>query len=204
MNKEEIIYAVSEFVKERLEKEGSGHDWWHINRVRTTALQLAEEYRTDAFIIELASLVHDLPDRKMKEELRMTMEEVEGLLSSFSVQKEEAEEIIRIIDTISFKGTGKSIPDSIEGKIVQDADRLDAIGAIGIARTFAYAGSKGHLIYHPLPDQGSATAIQHFYDKLLKIRGLMNTEAAKREADERHRFMELYLQTFFREWSGKS
>ncbi|MBS2969324.1 HD domain-containing protein [Metabacillus sp. KIGAM252] len=184
-------------VKERLGNEGSGHDWLHIDRVRKLSIQLAEGTEADEFIVELAALLHDLPDRKLADDRRMSRLEVETMLTSLSVGDDERTQIMHIIDTISFKGTGRTIPETIEGKIVQDADRLDAIGAIGIARTFIYAGSKGTPVYEP---DGSDSAIQHFYDKLLKLKGLMNTDAGRKKAEERHRFMEVYLETFFKEW----
>lgn len=184
-------------VKERLGNEGSGHDWLHIDRVRKLAIQLAEGTEADEFIVELAALLHDLPDSKLADDRRMSRLEVETMLTSLSVGGDEHAQIMHIIDTISFKGTGRTIPETIEGKIVQDADRLDAIGAIGIARTFVYAGSKGTPIYEP---NRSDSAIQHFYDKLLKLKGMMNTDAGKKMAEERHRFMEVYLDTFFKEW----
>ncbi|KZZ84301.1 hypothetical protein AS29_011680 [Bacillus sp. SJS] len=187
------------FVKKHLDKEGSGHDWLHIERVRKLALKLAEETEADAFIVELAALFHDLSDRKLADDKRMSRLEVEDMLIALSVSENDRSQIMHIIDTISFKGTGRTVPETIEGKIVQDADRLDAMGAIGIARTFVYAGSRGTPIYDPGEQTKGDSAIQHFYDKLLKLKGLMNTEAGKMKAEERHRFMELYLDTFYKE-----
>ncbi|WP_338782274.1 HD domain-containing protein [Metabacillus sp. FJAT-52054] len=187
------------FVKKHLDKEGSGHDWLHIERVRKLALKLVEETEADAFIVELAALFHDLSDRKLADDKRMSRLEVEDMLIALSVSENDRSQIMHIIDTISFRGTGRTVPETIEGKIVQDADRLDAMGAIGIARTFVYAGSRGTPIYDPGEQTKGDSAIQHFYDKLLKLKGLMNTEAGKMKAEERHRFMELYLDTFYKE-----
>ncbi|WP_442854530.1 HD domain-containing protein [Bacillus sp. SJS] len=199
MDKRAIVMDAERFVKKHLDKEGSGHDWLHIERVRKLALKLAEETEADAFIVELAALFHDLSDRKLADDKRMSRLEVEDMLIALSVSENDRSQIMHIIDTISFKGTGRTVPETIEGKIVQDADRLDAMGAIGIARTFVYAGSRGTPIYDPGEQTKGDSAIQHFYDKLLKLKGLMNTEAGKMKAEERHRFMELYLDTFYKE-----
>ncbi|MGD6815845.1 HD domain-containing protein [Metabacillus sp. 84] len=196
MDKQYILSEARLMVKELLGDEGSGHDWRHIERVRDLALQLACGTETDRFIIEMTALFHDLPDRKLEEARRMSGLEIREWLNSYSVEEKEISHIFHILDKISFNGSGTDVPSTEEGKLVQDADRLDAIGAIGIARTFVYAGSRGNPIFDPgKPD----SAIQHFYDKLLKLKNLMNTEAGRKEAEARHAFMELYLETFFRE-----
>ncbi|MFY4776063.1 HD domain-containing protein [Metabacillus sp. RGM 3146] len=202
------LNTVEKRVKLLLEEEGSGHDWLHIERVRNLAVYIGVKEGGHIEIIELASLLHDLSDEKMN---IMGQSEITSWLSSIGFTRHETDQAIHIIETISFKGNGKTIPSTIEGKAVQDADRLDAIGAIGIARAFLYAGSKGHLLHLPkknpretLTDQeyrqNPSTAINHFYEKLLKLSSLMNTNTGKELAKERHEFMEFFLNQFYKEW----
>lgn len=201
MDKNQVLKKVEIFVKERLKEEGSGHDWWHIERVRSNALHIGLQEKANIFIIELAALLHDLIDEKLSDYIKLNTSDIELLLQELCVGKEEITEVMSIIQMISFR---KQVPInklSLEGKVVQDADRLDAIGAIGIARTFAYAGSKGHLIYDP-ESLNASDAIQHFYDKLLKLKDFMNTNTAKKLAEERHDILESYLKQFYKEWNG--
>lgn len=204
------LILVEKKVKLLLDKEGSGHDWHHIDRVRNLAVHIGQKEGGNVEIIELASLLHDLSDDKIN---AMGQSEITSWLSSIGFSKQQADHALNIINTVSFKGNGKTIPDSIEGKAVQDADRLDAMGAIGIARTFLYAGSRGHLLH--LPDEEPretltpleyrekpSTAINHFYEKLLKLSRLMNTNTGKKLAKERHEFMETFLNQFYKEWEN--
>ncbi|WP_377889728.1 HD domain-containing protein [Alkalihalobacillus sp. R86527] len=208
---EKIIQDIRRYVQQKLENEGSGHDWSHIARVAKHAKTIAKVENANLFVCEAAALVHDLVDDKLVDP-EEGFKEVEQLLNQ--VEEGERKQIIEIISTISFKGGTMSPVESLEAKVVQDADRLDAIGAIGIARTFVYAGSKGDMMYDPdLPPRdklsassyrkGRSTAINHFYEKLLKLKDLMNTEKGKELAEERHAFMESFLEQFHDEWVGK-
>jgi uncharacterized protein len=211
----EIIEKTKEFVKNTLENDASGHDWWHIVRVHNTARMIAEIEEADLFIVEMAALLHDIADEKLSISEEEGLAKVMNWLAACEIEYEQQEQIVSIIQNMSFKGGNRPSLTSIEGKVVQDADRLDAIGAVGIARTFAYAGSKGDIIYDPsVPVRdsmtkeeyrnGKSTPINHFYEKLLKLKDLMNTETAKSLAEERHQFMVNYLQQFMKEWNGKA
>lgn len=209
-----ILEKVSREVEQIFNHEPSGHDWWHIVRVTNLAQRLSKEEGADSFLCQLASLVHDLIDEKLPFSILIGEEGVRSLLLSNGVTDEQCQLVMEIITTMSFKvGTGIKMS-SLEGQIVQDADRLDAMGAIGIARTMAYSGHKGRLIHNPhqLPREtltledyclGEDTAIMHFYEKLLRLKDLMNTPSAKAIAEQRHAFLETYLAVFLAEWEGK-
>ena len=214
MKKEEQIELTKDFVKKHLENDASGHDWWHIVRVAELAKTIAMKEQADLFICEMSALLHDIADEKLNATEAEGLKKVRDWLYAIAMDESSISKIISIISGMSYKGGGQPAMQTLEGKVVQDADRLDAIGAIGIARTFAYAGSKGDLIYDPAmaPREkmtkeeyrsGKSTAINHFYEKLLKLKELMNTDYAKLLAKERHQFMEIYLQQFFKEWQGK-
>lgn len=206
-----MIQETEEYVRKAMEKDGSGHDWWHIWRVRNLALKIAEQEGGHLFLIEMAALLHDLDDWKIAGDFNFSR--VENWLGELELQLETRIKIHRIIDEVSFKGEGvETVPSSLEAQIVQDADRLDAMGAIGIARTFAYGGSRKRLIFHPniKPEnhndfeeykKNSGPTINHFYEKLLLLKGRLNTPTAKIMGDSRHRFMEIFLEEFFREWN---
>ncbi|OOE10772.1 HD domain-containing protein [Fictibacillus arsenicus] len=209
-----IIEKTEEFVKEKLKDESSGHDWYHIYRVKKLAENIAEQEGADYFICVMAALLHDIADEKIAGTEEKGLEEVKLWLKSIALESHYIDQIISIISTMSFKGGNQSAMQTLEGKVVQDADRLDAIGAIGIGRTFAYSGAKGQLMYDPqIPvrekmtkDQyrnEKSTAVNHFYEKLLKLKDKMNTASAKNLADERHAFLESFLEQFFGEWEGK-
>jgi len=216
MDKKLIIKETEKYVKEMLLGEGSGHDWWHIYRVWKTATHIAEKEGGDLFTVELAALLHDIADWKFHD----GDDSVGPKKSSEWLQKQGASEDIishvsSIIKNMSFKGAKvESIMKTKEGMIVQDADRLDAIGSIGIARTFAYGGYIGREIYNPnikhqlhtsfeTYKNNKSPTVNHFYEKLLLLKNLMNTQTAKEMALERHKFMELFLDRFFKEWEGK-
>lgn len=213
MDKDLIIEKTKEFVKNKLYGEGSGHDWFHIERVYNLSRFLANEEKADNFIVEMTALLHDIDDWKFSNGTKTNTTITEEFLSSVNVDKESINKIITIIKTMSFKGgVVDSTQNTIEGMIVQDADRLDAIGAIGIARTFAYGGSKNRPIYDPniaplnftsLEEVKNAEnhTINHFYEKLLKLKDLMNTDSAKIIAEKRHKFMEDFLKEFYSEWN---
>ncbi|WP_273126082.1 HD domain-containing protein [Bacillus weihaiensis] len=202
MDKRRIIYETEKLVFSKLEEEGSGHDWWHIERVRKLSLVIAKEEGADIFVVELAALLHDLIDDKLPDQMRLTSAEVKEFLRRYSIDSSIIEKVDLIIQTISFR---KKIPSdqlSLEAKVVQDADRLDAIGAIGIARTFAFAGSRGNVIYDPISVKRT-DAIWHFYEKLLLLKDKMNTRAGKKLAKERHDFLESFLTQFYAEWPSE-
>ncbi len=216
MKKEQIISETSEHIQSKLKGEGSGHDWWHIYRVWKTALHIGKQEKADLFIVQLAALLHDIADWKFHNgDETVGPRLARELLEKLHVADKSISHITQIIQDLSFKGAGVQTPmKTIEGMVVQDADRLDAIGAIGIARVFAYGGHKGREIYNPTvkPEMHSSfeqykkntsPVINHFYEKLLLLRGLMNTKTAKQLAENRHKFMEEFLDRFFREWEGQ-
>jgi uncharacterized protein len=216
VDKESVLKQTEEFVKERLGGESSGHDWWHIHRVSRLAVEIGRAEGADLFRVRLAALLHDIDDYKLvgdsdADEPRRAREWLERL----QADKDVIDHVCQIIREISFKGAKVSSRMSTrEGMVVQDADRLDAIGAIGIARTFAYGGAKGRAIHDPAiePSQyasfeeykrNTGPTINHFYEKLLLLKDLMNTSTARQIAADRHQFMEQFLQRFFEEWQGE-
>ena len=216
MNKEVIINNTITYVKKELQGAEGGHDWWHIERVRTNAMQIARHENVNIFIIELAALLHDIADAKFHNgDENIGPEKAKQFLESHSIDHEIIHHVENIIRNISFKG-GNFTNNfySLELAVVQDADRLDAIGAIGIARAFNYGGFKNREIYNPLivPDlqmnketykKSDAPTINLFYEKLLLLKDRMNTSTGKKLAEERQRFMELFLEEFYLEWEGK-
>lgn len=208
-----LILATEDFIKQHFAADSSGHDWWHIYRVKNMAIRLANKEGGKLFIIEMAALLHDLDDWKLWN--KGNSSKTNAWLKHLAIDKNMAEDITQIIEQVSFKGAGvETRAGSLEAQIVQDADRLDAIGAIGIARTFAYGGNKGRLLHHPdikpqlhnsFEDYKKTTAptINHFYEKLLLLKDRLNTKTAREIADERHRFMEDFLKQFFLEWDCK-
>ncbi len=212
---QDILLRVEDKVKELLAGEATGHDWYHIKQVRDMALRIAETEGGNLPLIELAALAHDIGDRKFfgsEEEGEAVTRKV---LVECGVPPEMLEKVMDIVHRVSFKGAG-SIDDmqTLEGKIVQDADRLYALGAIGIARTFAYGGSKGRPIYDPsiAPNlhktkdsyyASTSPTINHFYEKLLLLKDRMHTATGKKIAQERHAFMEEFLKRFMAEWDAK-
>lgn len=212
----EIIEKTEVFVKSELGHDPTGHDWFHIERVRRNALSICkQEQLGDRFIIELAALLHDIPDEKLNDSAKEGQNKLENFLQRLNIQEDEKIHIKQIINTISFKGGQENNLTSIEAKIVQDADRLDAIGAVGIARVFAYGGKKGQLIFDPAINirenmtveeyrKGKSSSVHHFYEKLLKLKDLMNTDSAKQMAVSRHQMMESFLRQFYNEWDGNT
>lgn len=216
MDKKKITDQTILYIKSKLSGEGSGHDWWHVYRVWKNAIHIAEFEQADLFVVELAALLHDIADWKFHDGNEDIGPQLAGeWMESVGVEEEVRIHVCRIIQDISFKGAGVATGmKTLEGRIVQDADRLDAMGAIGISRAFAYGGSKGREMYNPelKPEKhdsfeqykkSQGTSINHFYEKLLLLKELMNTETARKIADKRHAFMEEYLQEFFLEWEGK-
>ena len=215
MKEEKILQEVATYVERKLSGEGSGHDWWHIVRVRKLAEKLALAEGGDSFICQLAALVHDLVDDKLVADEGLALAEVRDLLTRVGVAANQTDQVLTIIQSISYKGGNQNhLVLSLEGQIVQDADRLDAMGAIGVARTMAYSGHHQRIIHDPevavrqnmTLDQyrsHQGTAITHFYEKLLLLKDLMNTKTAKELAKGRHAFLEAYLDQFFAEWDGQ-
>ena len=215
MKEEKILQEVATYVERKLSGEGSGHDWWHIVRVRKLAEKLALAEGGDSFICQLAALVHDLVDDKLVADEGLALAEVRDLLTRVGVAANQTDQVLTIIQSISYKGGNQNhLVLSLEGQIVQDADRLDAMGAIGVARTMAYSGHHQRIIHDPevavrqnmTLDQyrsHQGTAITHFYEKLLLLKDLMNTKTAKELAKGRHAFLEASLDQFFAEWDGQ-
>lgn len=210
------IETTEAFVKSELRKDSSGHDWHHIDRVRKNArLIWDKEQKGDWFIIEMAALLHDIPDEKLNDTEEAGWAKLDSFLSGLKLESELVNKIKDCIETVSFKGGRVIELNSIEAEIVQDADRLDALGAIGIARTFAFGGKKEHPIFDPeisareemtLAEyrSGKSSSVNHFYEKLLMLKDKMNTKHAKKLAEERHNFMESFLEQFYSEWNGKA
>ena len=216
MEQESAIQQTIDFVKEKLKNAEGGHDWFHIERVYKNAILISEEENCHVFTVKLAALLHDIADSKFHngdENIGPTI--ARSFLENLEIKEEVTNHVVQIIENVSFKGGHKSSNfRSIELDIVQDADRLDAIGAIGIARTFNYGGFKNRALYDPeikpnlemtKEEYKSSTAptINHFYEKLLLLKDRMNTATGKKIAKERHQFMEYYLQQFYKEWNGQ-
>ena len=211
-----ILAQTRTYVKTQLENEGSGHDWWHIFRVTKSAITLAKLENADLFVVELAALLHDVGDFKLHGgDITVAPKMVRDWLEKCAVEEATIQAVVTIVNELSYKGADVPTPMStVEGEVVQDADRLDAIGAIGVARTFAYGGHKGHLLYDPnVPPvrhdsfeayrNSTAPVINHFYEKLLLLKDRMNTKAAKEMAAARHAYMEQFLEQFYAEWDGE-
>ncbi|WP_252311204.1 HD domain-containing protein [Sinobaca sp. H24] len=182
------------------------HDFWHTERVAKQAVALGKETDANLYVVELTAWLHDIADKKLNSTEEEGLNNVRHWLSSHGVESDIAGQVMDIIETMSFRnGTNKAEMKTIEGKVVQDADRLDAMGAIGIARAFAYSGTHGKPLHEPASAdrKDRDTAIQHFFDKLLRLKSLMNTEEAKKLAHHRQRFMVSYLEQFYSEWEQK-
>ena len=226
LKKEKLIKKTEDFVKKVFLEDYTGHDWWHTHRVRVLAKKIAISESADLFIVDMAALLHDVGDYKFfggDEEAGVLF--VKKWLSSLKVTEELADKILTVISNISYKNT---LPESGNRKkqnspnfpskefmAVCDADRLDAIGAIGIARAFTYGGFYKRQIYNPKIKpmknitqeeykKTDAPSINHFYEKLLRIKEMMYTKLGKKIAKKRHRFLNLYLKEFYKEWKGKS
>ncbi len=211
-----ILQATEQFIRETLAGDSSGHDWWHIDRVRRNALQIARKECADLFVVELAALLHDVADWKFHGgDDTAGPRAARAWLDRNEVNPDTIEQVCEIIASLSFKGAG--VPTemkTIEGKCVQDGDRLDAIGAIGIARAFAFGGHFGRPMHDPdvAPEQHQSFAayktkggptINHFYEKLLLLKDRMQTDTGRHLAAARHLYMERFLKQFFSEWNGE-
>lgn len=209
---EQTKYTLKQKIGELFADDCSGHDYWHSIRVLNIAEKIAKTEECDEYIVMIASLLHDADDRKLFE--TEDYENARHIMSECRLTEDTIDTVIEVIREIPFKGTETVSPKTTEGKIVQDADRLDAIGAIGIARTFAYGGNHNRAIHIPdgQPVTGmdetayrnnKGTTIQHFYEKLLLLKDMMNTDCAKAIAQKRDRYMREFLKEFFDEWDGE-
>lgn len=213
---EEIIEKTIAFVKNELQNAEGGHDWFHIERVYKNALLVSESEKVDRTIVSLGALLHDIADSKFHNgDETVGPKKASQFLKSENISEETIDHIVKIIENVSFKGGNKNQEfHSKELDVVQDADRLDALGAIGIARTFNYGGFKNRKLYDPeikpnlnmTPSEykaSDAPTINHFYEKLLLLKNRMNTETGRKIAEERHAFMETFLKQFYAEWEGE-
>lgn len=211
---EKIIADAIEFIKAIFENDFSGHDYFHSLRVYKTALEIAKKENADVDIVALAALLHDVDDRKLSPQTYKNKDNAVIFLKDRKVSDEYISRICQIIDEVSFSGNGAVTPSTIEGMCVQDADRLDALGAVGIARTFAYGGSHNRHMYNPEikptlnmnEDEYKnhvSTSINHFYEKLFLLKGFMNTNCAKVIAEKREKYMEEFIEEFMIEWDGR-
>lgn len=216
MTHQEIIDQTVKFVKETLANAEGGHDWWHIYRVWQLAKKIATTEKTNLLVVELGALLHDIADAKFNDgDESIGPKKAREFLQSISVEEELIAHVEKIIQHISFKGGNfEQAFNSTELAVVQDADRLDAMGAIGIARTFNYGGFKNRTIYNPniQPNlnmskeeykNSTAPTINHFYEKLLLLKDRMNTATGKAMAKHRHNYMEQFLEEFYKEWEGE-
>ena len=210
-----MIENAIKYVKQIFADDCSGHDDYHTMRVYHLAMQIAEQENADMLIVQLAALLHDVDDVKLSPETHETKRNAVRFMKNSGVDDKVIASVCKIIDEVSFVGTDSVVPSTLEGKCVQDADRLDAIGAIGIARTFAYGGSKGRRIHDPdikpmtnmnkadYNQNHNSTSINHFYEKLLLLKDMMNTETAKKMAKHRQAVMKEYLVEFMAEGEGE-
>lgn len=215
MDQKSVIRATKDYVKDYFSDKESGHNWWHVERVWKNAMYIySKEKRGDLFVIEIAALLHDIGDDKIDKETD-GLKTVKLFLGNAGVDIGIINKVIMIMSNISFRDSYNSDYERTdELDIVQDADRLDAIGAIGIARAFNYGGSRNNEIYVPDQSPGSFTTreeytdsrtstINHFYEKLLLLKDMMNTTTGREMAEERHKYMENFLKQFYREWDWK-
>lgn len=216
MTQNDIIQKTAEYIKKEFGDDSSGHDWWHIYRVWKNAITICKhEEKASLFVVELAALLHDLDDWKFNESEDETPTRAKAWMQECGVDSQISRQVCEIIMNVSYKGAQvENKMKGIEGLIVQDADRLDAIGAIGIGRAFAYGGYKNRPMYDPessnqmhasfdeYKNSKSAT-INHFYEKLLLLKDMMNTPTAKHIAEQRHEVMLKFLDQFMAEWEGR-
>lgn len=215
-SEDQIIQNTIAFVKDELQNAEGGHDWFHIERVFKNALLISKNEEVDLTVVSLGALLHDIADYKFHDgDETVGPSKARKFLQSQNLSEEKIQHVVNIIENISFKGG--NIDQTFYSKeldVIQDADRLDAIGAIGIARTFNYGGFKNRKMYDPdiktdlkmTPEEykiSNAPTINHFYEKLLLLKDLMNTETGQKIAEDRHLFMEQFLEQFYAEWNGE-
>mgnify|MGYP001108486695 CR=1 FL=1 len=210
---ETIINDALKFVRDAFNDDYSGHDYFHTLRVYKMATRIAEQENANLIIVQLAALLHDVDDIKLSPKTYENKDKAVDFLKKHGISKEMIKTICNIIGEVSFRGTDSVSPETIEGKCVQDADRLDAMGAIGIARTFAYGGNHNRVLYDPdikpIVNMNAdkyqsrvSTTINHFYEKLFQLKDLMNTEHGKKIAEQREDYMRAYISEFLDEWDG--
>ena len=212
----DLVYETADYVKRTMQGEASGHDWWHVYRVWQMAIRIAHETDAGMTVVQLGALLHDIADWKFHDgDMEIGPKMARQWLSSCGAENEVIDHVCKIVSSVSFKGAG--VPDihaTLESQVVQDADRLDAIGALGIARAFAFGATRGSEMYNPeiglqfhgSPESyrtSSSSVINHFYEKLLLLKDRMNTDCARRIADGRHRYMESFIEQYHREWKGE-
>ncbi|MEK7621349.1 MAG: HD domain-containing protein [Patescibacteria group bacterium] len=216
MSHKEIVEKTVAYVQETLADAEGGHDWWHIERVWKLSKHIAKQEKVNLLVVELGALLHDIADSKFHDgDETIGPRKTRQFLDSIKVDSSTIAQVVKIVEHVSFRsGTVKNKYESPELNVVQDADRLDAIGAVGIARTFNYGGHKNREIYNPniSPNlkmtkeeykNSTAPTINHFYEKLLLLKSMMNTKTGSKIANERHKFMEKYLEQFYKEWNGE-
>lgn len=217
MDESKMLEILQLYIKGEMSKNDSSHDWWHVKRVYNNAILINEEEKCNPFIVKAIALLHDIYDHKFcNGNIKANLTNLLMGLDLYRFMKyEDIQNILNSCQNLGFSSNFDGLKElSREGKIVQDADRLDAIGAIGIARVFTYGGKNGKAIYNPDEEnniitseeyykKGSNTSISHFYDKLLRIKEMMNTETAKRLAEHRQIYMEQFLEEFYAEWNGR-
>lgn len=219
MNKRFIINKTAKFVKMRLSGEGTGHDWFHVERVWKYAKLIGKAEKSYLFVVELAALLHDIADWKFYNNDDSIGPKVAAVwLKKINVDEKTIDQVRYIVQNVSYKGgSNKHKMQTVEGMVVQDADRLDALGAIGIARAFAFGGYKQRPMYDPSikpkvyrtfkelkKSKHVHTSVNHFYEKLLLIKDQMNTNFGRKMAAKRHVYMQRYLEQFFKEWKGEA
>lgn len=216
-SKQQVVERTSDYVKEKLKGDTTGHDYFHILRVQNNALKIASgEDKPDLFVVKIAALLHDIADWKFNDgDEKASSRVAKDWLKKQGIDAATIRKICEAIDSVSFKGAGvDTVPKTIEGMIVQDADRLDALGAIGIARAFAYGGKINRELYNPnkIPEmhstfeaykKASGSTIAHFYEKLFLLKDMMNTKTARKMAEERHKYMKDFVSRFLEEWKGE-
>jgi uncharacterized protein len=216
LEQEQVVARTAQHLRTLLAGEGTGHDWWHVERVWRLATHIGQAEDADPFVVALAALLHDIADWKFHDgDLQAGPRAARAWLQSLAVDEKTVDRVCAVVEQVSFKGAlVPDVPGSRETMVVQDADRLDAIGAIGIARAFAYGGSRGRPLHDPATPPTShdsfeayranqGTTINHFYEKLLLLRDRMHTGTARAIAVERHRVMAQFVEDFLAEWEGR-
>jgi uncharacterized protein len=211
-----FIKQTTRYIKQKFSNENTGHDWWHVAAVLRNALAIWNKEGGDRFVITMAALLHELDDIKLTRQQSDQPIRAADWLARLGVDKQNKKFILEIVKKMSFRQSFKSkLKKSLEQQIVEDADRLEALGAIGIARAFAFGGKLGRPLYNPMLRRNKNTTYQqyikrrgdtigHFYDKILRLKNKMNTKTGKQLATKRHQFVKAYLAEFYKEWEGKS
>lgn len=211
---EQIIAQALDYIRDLFDRDFSGHDYFHSVRVYKTAVELAKQEGADLLLVSLAALLHDVDDIKLSPETYAGKDNAVAFLRSVGIPEEQIAVICEMIDSVSYRGTDSVCPSTIEGKCVQDADRLDALGAIGIARAFAFGGNHNRVMYDPdIPPEMNmnqeqyrnhvSTTVNHFYEKLFLLKDMMTTEHGREAAIRRERYMKEYIAEFMCEWEGE-